>query len=497
MSVSDNGSVFGVFETPLSRRSSFRSGRSSNRRGGGHRRGRDGVHAAFDPRACQPTMVSVALPEPYFEPGSGRAVAPLLGSVFLLHEDRAAQRLPLGARCREMWRLMQSRVVWQVLAFELVAAFCLSFSSAAGVAVETSWAAVQPFHKSLAALGTGLVYTGALYATKVYLLEVSWQARRWFLWDPPGLVIAGFAWCVMLAALAALSWSVSLWLGALSPAGLLLELWFAALLGMCMWCHLAVMTTDPGAVPAKLTGVTAGGTRAAQDKGERKNPGGVEENEAVVVAKDDDDDEFEEYEVEIPLAELESHEDDGSLLLFCDECAIYRPARAEHCSTCARCITLHDHHCPWVNNCVGIGNQKAFLLLLAYVTATSVHAALFIGAQMALCSGRACGLSDGERPGTVGVWVLAGACVFGLFCSLMLAMELYSIQLEPLFSRIASELRGRHGCKSRSRLERHLSVVCGTNGFSLTWLVPVAPRRSRREEEVVLGYRAGAAADVC
>jgi hypothetical protein len=104
------------------------------------------------------------------------ALVPLFGSVFLLHEDRLQRGNSRSFRdqCREMWRIAQSRAVWQVLLFELVAAFCLSFSSAAGVSVETNWAQVEPFQKSIASLVTGLIYTAALYCTKMYLLQVSW-----------------------------------------------------------------------------------------------------------------------------------------------------------------------------------------------------------------------------------------------------------------------------------------------------------------------------------
>ncbi|XP_069667790.1 palmitoyltransferase ZDHHC15-like [Haliaeetus albicilla] len=51
---------------------------------------------------------------------------------------------------------------------------------------------------------------------------------------------------------------------------------------------------------------------------------------------------------------------------FCDRCQLIKPDRCHHCTVCAICVLKMDHHCPWVNNCIGFSNYKFFLLFLAY-----------------------------------------------------------------------------------------------------------------------------------
>lgn len=51
-------------------------------------------------------------------------------------------------------------------------------------------------------------------------------------------------------------------------------------------------------------------------------------------------------------------------LPMCADCRIPYNTKSYHCFICNRCIYRYDHHCPWINGCVGAHNVGKFTLLL-------------------------------------------------------------------------------------------------------------------------------------
>jgi hypothetical protein len=44
----------------------------------------------------------------------------------------------------------------------------------------------------------------------------------------------------------------------------------------------------------------------------------------------------------------------------CHPCKQVRDARTWHCATCEKCVAVFDHHCKWLNTCIGVRNYAFF-----------------------------------------------------------------------------------------------------------------------------------------
>lgn len=64
----------------------------------------------------------------------------------------------------------------------------------------------------------------------------------------------------------------------------------------------------------------------------------------------------------------------GTQSRYCDKCCTYKPPRTHHCRVCKRCVLKMDHHCVWINNCVGYWNYKPFIIFVLHATVGSIYA---------------------------------------------------------------------------------------------------------------------------
>lgn len=48
----------------------------------------------------------------------------------------------------------------------------------------------------------------------------------------------------------------------------------------------------------------------------------------------------------------------------CPTCMIIKTPRVFHCDSCNVCVSVHDHHCPWIGGCIGQRNHKYFYVYI-------------------------------------------------------------------------------------------------------------------------------------
>ncbi|XP_074644609.1 palmitoyltransferase ZDHHC3-like isoform X2 [Tubulanus polymorphus] len=121
---------------------------------------------------------------------------------------------------------------------------------------------------------------------------------------------------------------------------------------------------------------------------------------------------------------------DGQVIYKCPKCCSIKPARAHHCSICRRCVKKMDHHCPWVNNCVGENNQKFFVLFTVYICLISCHAMYMAVTHFVMCIGSDwtdCMRFSPAATTILLIFLIFEALLFGIFTAVMFGTQMSAI----------------------------------------------------------------------
>ena len=69
-----------------------------------------------------------------------------------------------------------------------------------------------------------------------------------------------------------------------------------------------------------------------------------------------------------PLSTLNVEVENKKSCTYCTICKSSRFLSSKHCGKCNRCVHGFDHHCKWINNCIGKKNYKYFICALTALT---------------------------------------------------------------------------------------------------------------------------------
>ncbi|KAM4047901.1 palmitoyltransferase ZDHHC23 isoform 1-T7 [Anomaloglossus baeobatrachus] len=159
---------------------------------------------------------------------------------------------------------------------------------------------------------------------------------------------------------------------------------------------------------------------------------------------------------------------------WCPICQVLRTPRSGHCRICGSCVQRLDHHCVWINNCIGSGNHRSFLLLLVVFQFTSVYGmAVTLGA---VCPERSVFGALFYCPGVYDQYSASFAFTCVWYCGIVTAGLAYLLLIQILnISYNVTEREARIALREGSGrcLLGGLVVDTGTfsRGFLQNWLL--------------------------
>uniref|UniRef100_A0A0D3FC50 S-acyltransferase n=1 Tax=Oryza barthii TaxID=65489 RepID=A0A0D3FC50_9ORYZ len=162
---------------------------------------------------------------------------------------------------------------------------------------------------------------------------------------------------------------------------------------------------------------------------------------------------------------------------YCDKCCMYKPSRTHHCKVCKRCVLKMDHHCVWINNCVGYANYKSFIICVLNATIGSLYSLVVFLFDLFQTE------HEYDVPYVKIIHVLVGVLLFFLSLTIgsLLCWHIYLLchnmtTIEYREATRAKWLAQKSGQKYRHRFDlgtrKNIQMIMGPN--ILCWLCPTA-----------------------